>query len=215
MTIILLFHELAVSVKMANDQKYTLLDYDKSLTLIGQGRSAYVFRIEQTNKAMKIFFPPYVHLAEEEANIYKEIQHLSYFPTLYEAGPNYLIIDYLEGDTLFKCLTKGTLISEGVIKETDRALQLARKEGLNPSDVHLRNIFITSNKEVKIIDVARFRQVKVCHQWEDLKKAFYCYYKRRYFPKKIPEFMLNSIAALYKKNLLRVSRASNSEFYQQ
>lgn len=214
MTIILLFHELAVSVKMANDHKHTLLDYDKSLTLIGQGRSAYVFRIEQTNKAMKIFFPTYAHLAEEEANIYRELQHLSYFPTLYEAGSNYLVIDYLEGNTLFQCLTKGTPISDDVIKETDKALQLARKEGLNPSDVHLRNIFITSDKEVKIIDVARFRQVKVCTQWEDLKNAFYCYYKKPYFPKKIPEFMLNSIAALYKKNLLKVNRARSSEFYQ-
>ncbi|HWL23625.1 MAG TPA: protein kinase family protein, partial [Ureibacillus sp.] len=80
--------------------------------------------------------------------------------------------------------------------------------------VHLRNIFITSDKEVKIIDVARFRQVKVCTQWEDLKSAFYCYYKKPYFPKKIPEFMLNSIAALYKKNLLKVNRARSSEFYQ-
>ena len=74
-----------------------LLDYDQSLTLIGNGRSAYVFRIQQSNKAMKVFYPNYVHIAIEEAQIYRRIQHISYFPSLTEAGSNYLVIDYIEG----------------------------------------------------------------------------------------------------------------------
>ncbi|MGE7625326.1 protein kinase family protein [Viridibacillus sp. NPDC096237] len=162
-----------------------------------------MFRIKQTDKAIKVFFPDYMYIAEEEAEIYKVIHDISYYPTLFDAGVNYLVIDYIEGTTLFDCLTKGIPISEDVVKDIDIALQLAKQEGLNPSDVHLRNILITANHEVKIIDVARFRQTKDCHQWLDLKKAYYCYYEKRYFPKKIPEFMLNGIAKLYKKNLLK------------
>lgn len=179
-----------------------LLNYDQSLTLIGKGRSAYVFRIQQSNKAMKVFYPNYVHIAIEEAHIYRKIQHIPYFPSLTEAGSNYLVIDYIEGETFFECLTKGISISEDHVKEVDLALRLAREEGLNPSDIHLRNIFLTSDREIKIIDVARFRQKKKCRQWGDLKTAFYRFYKKRYFPKKIPEFILNTIAGLYKKLLV-------------
>ncbi|MEH7125471.1 protein kinase family protein [Bacillus sp. JJ1773] len=200
MSTIFQFTNLAESVKMIsthNEQK--LLDYDKSLTLIGKGRSAYVFRIQQSTKAIKVFFPDYTHLAKEEGEIYKSIQHIRYFPTLYEAGPNYLVIDYIDGHTIFECLTKGIPIFEEKVKEIDAALQLAREQGLNPSDIHLRNIIITSNNEIKIIDVARFRQSKLCTQWADLKEAFYRFYNKRYLPKKIPDFLLNGIAFIYKK----------------
>lgn len=49
------YNDLAASVKISDDKKYSLLDADPSLTLIGKGRSAYVFRIHSTNKALKVF----------------------------------------------------------------------------------------------------------------------------------------------------------------
>ncbi|PWA10701.1 serine/threonine protein kinase [Pueribacillus theae] len=194
------YNTLAASVIInCEKKKQTLIDFDKSLRLIGKGRSAFVFRIKNTKKAMKVFFPEHIHIAKEEAAIYRKIQHIQYYPTLHEAGPNYLVIDYIDGHTLFDCLTCGIPISEDKIREIDDALQLAKQEGLNPSDIHLRNIFITSKKEIKIIDVARFRQTKACEQWNDLKNAFYRYYTKAFFPKKIPVFILNLIAGIYKK----------------
>ena len=53
-SILLLSKELAASVVIGSKTgKPKLLDYNKSLTLIGKGRSAYVFRIQNTNRAMK------------------------------------------------------------------------------------------------------------------------------------------------------------------
>ncbi|CAN7528497.1 protein kinase family protein [Peribacillus frigoritolerans] len=198
------YNELAQSVKISDDKKHILLDAAPSLSLIGKGRSAYVFRIHSTNKALKVFFPDHTHTAKVEAEIYKTVQSIEYYPTLYDAGVNYLVIDHIEGNTLFECLTLGIPITEENIAEIDHALQLARKEGLNPSDIHLRNIFITSDKKVKIIDVARFKQVKSCNQWHDLKSAFHLFYSKSFFPKKIPGFILNSIAAIYKKRFLPI-----------
>ena len=88
------------------------------------------------------------------------------------------------------------------ITEVDYALSLASEMGLNPSDIHLRNIFITSNDEITIIDVARFRQKKDCRQWDNLKKAYYQVYNRRIFLKKIPAPILNIVAFLYKKGFI-------------
>ncbi len=176
-----------------------LISYDDSLTLVGTGRSAFVFRIKSSNKAIKLFFPAFSYIAKEEAEIYKILQNIDYYPTLYEAGSNYIVMDYIEGLTLFECLSNGHIITTTHLKEIDYALSLATKNGLNPSDIHLRNIFITPTRAIKIIDVARFRQVKDCRQWANLKKAYYQFYRNRLFPKRVPAPILNSIAFLYKK----------------
>lgn len=212
---ILSFRELASSVKITTKKnKPKLLGYDTSLTLIGTGRSAYAFKIAQTNKVLKVFFPKFTHLAKEEAEVYKRLHYIEYYPALYEAGSNYLVIDYIEGATLFECLTNGIVITDDIVLEIDWAIQLARQEGLNPSDIHLRNLFLTLDHTVKIIDVARYRQTQDCVRWRDLKYAFFHYYKKRYFPKKIPAFMLNIIAVLYKKEWITLNSDIHVTAYQ-
>src|SRR5699024_2866521 len=86
--------------------------------------------------------------------------------------------------------------------EVDCALSLASDMGLNPSDIHLRNIIITPNDDIKLIDVARYRQKKECRQWNDLKNAHHQFYRKYFFMRKIPAFLLNSVAFLYKKGFI-------------
>ncbi|ARJ40443.1 serine/threonine protein kinase [Sporosarcina ureae] len=178
------------------------MDFHPSLQLIGTGRSAFVFRIQSSNKAIKVFFPNFVYIAKEEAEIYLVLKDIHYFPRIYEAGTNYLVMDYVEGDTLFDCLTNGRLITDAHIKEIDYALSLASDAGLNPSDIHLRNILITPDDQVRLIDVARYRQQKDCRQWSDLKKAHRQFYQKHFFWKKVPSSFLNGVAYLYKKGLI-------------
>lgn len=175
---------------------------EKQLSMIGSGRSAYVFKLEGTNKALKVFYPPFEHLAKKEAEIYDKLKGISSFPVLYESGENYIVIDYIEGHTIFECLVKGIPISERILEEVDRSIATARQRGLNPSDIHLHNILFTNDDEVKLIDVVRFDQIKHCTQWEDLKRGYHRFYRMRLFPKKVPRKLLLFIAFIYKKNLL-------------
>lgn len=184
------------------NKKNRLIRYDDSLELVGTGRSAFVFKIKSSNQAIKVFFPEFTYIAKEEAEIYKILQSISYYPSIHDFGSNYIVIDYIEGFTLFECVSHGKLITSNHIKEIDHALSLALAQGLNPSDIHLRNIFITSDGEIKIIDVARFRQQKDCRRWDDLKKAYEQLYRKRFFPKRITAPQLNIVAFLYKKGLL-------------
>lgn len=194
------YHEFANSVTFAGRGAKTILTgKHESLEFIGAGRSAFVFKIKSTEKVIKVFFPSFLAVAKQEAQIYQKLEGINYFPTLYEAGENYLVIDYLRGLTFFECLSRGIIISPRYIKEVDQALLLAQQRGLNPSDIHLRNIFLTDDSEIKVIDVARYEQRKECMQWRDLKKAFYLFYNRGLCPKKMPVWLLNLIAALYKK----------------
>lgn len=192
--------DLAKSVIFSDENKKTdVISYDSSLEIIGRGRSAFVFKLPHANKVIKVFYPSFEHLAVQEAQIYEVLQGKAHFPVLYEKGPNYIVIDYLEGFTFFQCLMMGKTITADHVKEVDKAILEARDVGLNPSDIHLHNLMITSDHSVKLVDVARFKQDKQCRQWTDLKYAFTHYYSKRFFPKRFPAFLLYFVAACYKK----------------
>lgn len=196
------YQELAESVIMEKKGKIPQLkSYNSTLQLIGTGRSAFVFKVKNEPVALKVFFHDKAHIAKEEAAIYRKLPPSSYYPALHEAGKNYIVIDYLDGHTLFQHLENGIYIQEEKIHAINEALEMARKVGLNPSDIHLKNIIITSTGEVKLIDVARFRQTKNDRQWDDLQKAYFKGYVKSYFPKRIPRALLNCIAAVYKTGL--------------
>lgn len=197
------YYQLAKSVVYKQKRGRTeVVRKDPRLTVVGSGRSAYVFRLPSTNLAMKVFYPQFQHLARKEAEVYLKLKGLPNYPKLYDSGENFIIIDYIEGSTLFECLVKGIKLTHEHIFQIERAIMLARKRGLNPSDIHLHNILLLNNNEVKIIDVARFEQVKHCQQWDDMKRVFSRYYIHGFIPKRLPRVLLNLIAYLYKRNLL-------------
>ncbi|MFF5994926.1 protein kinase family protein [Lysinibacillus sp. KU-BSD001] len=196
------YQKLAASVVMSKKGRIPKLkSYSEELQLIGIGRSAYVFKVQHEQVALKVFFPHKAHIASEEAAIYRKLPSGNYYPTLYDVGMNYIVIDYLEGHTLFQCLENGIYVCEEKIHAINEALEMAREVGLNPSDIHLKNIIITPKQEVKLIDVARFRQTKKDRQWDDLQKVYFKGYVKSYFPKRIPKLILNCITVIYKTGL--------------
>lgn len=176
--------------------------YDPSLTLIGVGRSAAVFRIINSDEVIKVFFPGFEAIALEEAEVYEALHNHPYFPNVYAAKACYLVMEWVPGKTLFDCLVDGTFISREQVAEVDAVLESLRSEGLSPSDVHLKNIMVTPDGAIRLIDVARFRQgMEVDIQWEDLKRAHRLYVKR-FFPKRYPAWVLNTCSQLYRRSLL-------------
>ncbi|MDZ5712863.1 protein kinase family protein [Jeotgalibacillus haloalkalitolerans] len=196
------YSSLAESVRFNDDD--SVLKAASECLLIGVGRSAAVFKIKDQDKVMKVFFPDHEKTAEEEAEIYHLLAGSEFYPSVYDSGENYLVIDYVEGKTFFQCLSEGIVIEKKHIDEVDEALGVARNRGLKPSDVHLRNIMLKPDGHIMMIDLARFRQEKVYErQWEDLKRVWK-YYHKSYFPKKMPAAVLNGAAFLYKKGWERV-----------
>ncbi|MGI8315632.1 serine/threonine protein kinase [Halobacillus mangrovi] len=181
-----------------------LVNGPKQLEWIGQGRSAVVFRIEGTNHAVKVFYPRFKGLAKKEADVYRMLSNHDFFPQLIKEGDGFLVLEFVEGITFYDCLVQGIKITPEMVKQVDKALEFAKSRGLNPSDIHLKNMMITPENEVKIIDVVRFTQEKECTHWPDLKKAYYTYYQKRYFPKKYPKIVIEFIIKLYRKHLLPI-----------
>lgn len=175
-----------------------ILGHHGDLKLYGIGRSAAVFKIKNENRVIKVFYPPFEKTAIEEKQNYEKINGNHYYPTIYEDGANYLVMDFIEGKTFFECLTEGILLKPHYIEHVDNGLQSAKKAGLNPSDIHLHNLILTKEGEVRIIDVARFSQEKKCTQWDDLKNGYTRYYQHSFFPKRIPKWLMYTVSKLYR-----------------
>ena len=68
---------------------------------------------------------------------------------------NYLVLSFEEGITLYDCLLQGIPIPKQAIKDVDDAREYVRQKGLNPRDIHLKNVFL-QNGRAKIIDVSEY-----------------------------------------------------------
>ncbi|BAC13241.1 protein kinase family protein [Oceanobacillus iheyensis] len=180
------------------NRQVKVLQHHPDLQIYGTGRSAVVFKVNGEHKVIKIFYPPFEETAIQEKNNYEKLEGSNYYPTIYESGPNYLVMDLIEGKTFFECLAEGILLESDYVHQVEEGLQYAREVGLNPSDIHLHNLIVTKEGSIKIIDVARFSQEKQCTQWQDLKNGYEKYYHRTYFPTKIPKWIMNSVSKLYR-----------------
>lgn len=147
---------------------------------------------------IKIYAPGRLGI-KEEVEVYKKIKsHPSYSECFYHAE-NYLILKRLNGKTLYSCINEGIPITESVINDIDEALKYARSLGLNPHDVHVKNVMIVGERGV-VVDISDFTKSKRCFLWEDFKKAYYKIYLPLFYKSHpaISEFYLNIIRRGYR-----------------
>lgn len=88
-----------------------------------------------------------------------------------EMGTGYIVLDLVEGKTLYS-LEKGALSGEEAIKailQFVEALEYAYAMGYTHFDLHVGNIMVSNTSEIKIIDLASFLS------GEELKTLFFFY----------------------------------------
>lgn len=100
-------------------------------------------------------------------------------------------------NTLYDCLIQGIRILSQVIQDVEKAREYARKNNLNPRDIHLKNILL-QNGRAKVINVSEYMDKGNDHRWEDLKKVH-----DEFYPliagKEVPSFILQTIQRCYNK----------------
>lgn len=171
----------------------------KQWKLLGVGNYAAVLMHNDFPKyAIKIYAKGRSGI-KEEIKVYSIIGDHPSFSKCFYYTENYLILKRLEGKTLYSCINKGVQIPEKIIKHIDEALEYAKSLGLNPHDVHAKNVMISNGKGI-VVDISDFIKTKECFLWEDFKKAYYKIYIPlfyKYHPP-IPEFLLNIIRRTYR-----------------
>ncbi|TDF94510.1 serine/threonine protein kinase [Paenibacillus piri] len=164
---------------------------------VGTGNYAVVVsHPEYDGLVVKVYAPGREGL-EEEVEVYRRLGRHPAYSECYHAGSSYLILRRLSGITLYNCVLRGISIPRQVIDDIDAALRYARSKGLNPHDVHGKNVMLQDGRGV-VVDVSDFLKQEPCRMWDDLKKAYDCFYFPIVRKMKIPEWMLTAVRKGYR-----------------
>lgn len=166
---------------------------------IGSGNYAGVFLHQSNPKWVVKVYGRKPEDLKKEVNVYKKLGKHESFSSLIDYGDNYLILKRIDGMNLFDAVVKGIRIPESVIRDVDEGIAYARSVGLNPFDVHGKNV-VMSNGRGYIVDVSDFYKHGICRKWDDLKKAYYKIYLPLIykFHPPIPFFIVNSVRRGYR-----------------
>jgi predicted Ser/Thr protein kinase len=125
--------------------------------LIGQGGMGKVYRARDTRLgrtvAIKTSHARFSERFEREARAVAALNH-PHICTLYDVGPDYLVMELLEGETLASRLGQGPLPADEILRYGEQmfdALAEAHRLGVVHRDLKPTNIFIARNG-VKILD---------------------------------------------------------------
>ncbi|MFK7694254.1 serine/threonine protein kinase [Paenibacillus sp. HJGM_3] len=168
----------------------------EGLQLVGIGTDAAVFTYDGTpGYAFKVYSDVALPKKETEKMVYEKLEGLPFFPHYYGQGLNYLVISYEEGVTLHDCLLQGIPIPEQAVQDVETARELVRSRGLNPRDIHLKNVLLQDGR-AKVLDVSEYALDGDDKRWEHLVWAY-----RVFYPalegKKLPMWVLDTIKTGY------------------
>lgn len=159
-----------------NNMPVTISGDVTNLKCIGVGTDAAVFQsLSSPTYAFKIYAQDKLDKVKIEASIYQRLGDSPYFPTCFASYDEYLVLSYEEGKTLYDCVLQGIHIPLQVVNEVEEARAYIRSKGLNPRDIHLKNI-ILQNGKAKIIDVSEYSVPGNDFRWEHLKRGYEQYY---------------------------------------
>lgn len=159
-----------------DNELVTVKNNSNAFECVGVGTDAAVFRwSDSPDFALKVFSNDKIHKIEPESRVYLTLNQSEYYPIYHGKGSNFLVLSFEKGVTLYECLLKGIHIPKQVIEDVDNARQHALEKGLNPRDIHLKNILLQQGR-AKIVDVSEYLQPGNDNRWEYLKEGYQKYY---------------------------------------
>lgn len=192
----------------ANNLPVTISGDLDDLKCIGVGTDAAVFQsLSAPDYAFKLYAKDKVNKVKVEANVYHILGDSPFFSTCFASYDEYLVLSYEEGTTLFDCILQGIHIPEQVVNDVENAREYVRNKGLNPRDIHLKNILL-QNGRAKIIDVSEYVLPGNDYRWEHLKKGYEQYY-HLIDGNSVPFWLVETIRKWYNQ------RAENSSSFEE
>ncbi|MGM0921343.1 MAG: serine/threonine protein kinase [Bacillota bacterium] len=193
-----LFHKVILISKSPYDP-IVAKNIPKDWKCLGTGNYAAVFSHKSNPNAVVKVYGRSFEALEKEANVYTQLGIHPAFSNLLYKGQNYLVLKRLDGITLYDAIAKGIKIPESVIVDIDQALTFARSQGLNPYDVHGKNVMMKDGRGY-VVDISDFYKEGQDEKWDDLVKAYYKIYKKTLYkiPVKIPYKFLDFVRYSYR-----------------
>ncbi len=148
--------ELLAGMRVSQVEAGSLLGPYKVEALLGEGGMGQVFRARDTRLdrtvAIKVL-KEWSGRFEKESRAIAALNH-PYICTLHDVGPNYLVMELIEGETLAARLKRGSLPTEQAIRfgiQIAEALAAAHGKGIIHRDLKPANVMLTKSG-VKVLD---------------------------------------------------------------
>src|SRR2546422_5585397 len=123
------------------------------LALIGAGGMGEVYKARDTRLdrvvAIKICAEQFSERFEREARAVAALNHPN-ICTLHDVGPNYLVMEYIEGPTLAGPIALAEALP--IARQLAEALEAAHEKGFIHRDLKPANIKLTADGKVKVLD---------------------------------------------------------------
>jgi hypothetical protein len=198
----LIVKELLPHIQLTSENRFDPImvrNESKSWNTIGIGNYAGVFAHPSYPECVVKVYGRKPEELKNEIEVYKKLGRHEAFSTLLSASEHFLVLKRINGVTLFDSIVKGIPIPESVINDIDAGVEYARAVGLNPYDIHGKNVVMDQGRGY-IVDVSDFYKNGYCPKWDDLKKAYYKIYRPlllKYHPP-IPFFIVEGIRKGYR-----------------
>jgi RIO-like serine/threonine protein kinase len=137
-----------ISVTLKSNSKLEI-NNPTNLPLIGQGGQGAVFKIDD-NKCVKVFENE--NVANKEKSSYLRTLGSPIIPFFYEAGPKYIIMEYINGPNMKDYLLQKGRMTPEITKELIMMFNEMNRLGFLRKDESLRHILLKDSKKLKIVD---------------------------------------------------------------
>ena len=176
----------------------TIKTATQDVRCIGIGTDAAVFTLDTLpGYAFKVYSDMAIEKKDAEADVYERLRGSDFFPHYYGKGDKYIVISYESGITLLDCLLQGIPVPEQVILDVEKAREFVRSKGLNPRDIHLKNVLMQDGR-AKVLDVSEYVKEGDDKRWEHLVWAYHTFYSG-ISEVKVPSWILDTIKKWYYK----------------
>src|SRR5678815_2515180 len=123
------------------------------LALIGAGGMGEVYKARDTRLdrvvAIKLCAEQFNERFEREARAIAALNHPN-ICALYDVGPNYLVMEYIEGPTLSGPIALAEALP--IARQIAEALECAHEKGIIHRDLKPANVKLTADGRVKVLD---------------------------------------------------------------
>jgi TolB-like protein/tRNA A-37 threonylcarbamoyl transferase component Bud32/Tfp pilus assembly protein PilF len=143
------------------------------LALIGKGGMGEVWKARDTRLdrmvAVKRLEGPHTARFEQEARAIAALNH-PHICQIFDIGPDYLVLEYIEGQPLLSQTKPGPLAVEEAVRlatQIAEALSAAHRKGVVHRDLKPANILVTPEGSVKLLDFGLAKQVALSETGTD------------------------------------------------
>ena len=182
----------------AGNEPIVISEVPAPLQILGWGTDAIVVRHpDHPGLAYKVYAPESVHCLHDEAAAYRRLAGSAYFATCLAEGPFYLVLGYEPGPTLYDCLVRGIPIPASALADVEAGRREARRLGLHPKDVHLKNVLLQGER-ARILDVSKYiAPGDEDHVWDTLAGGYRRFY-RLIRGRRVPIWLIERVKRRYK-----------------